>query len=95
MSNEALEKYKKLYEQLVSNFVGVHNTHLSFIKYVGRDTGFATRRQLANIISIAKEMQRQGRKVCKQEMANKRLQKIQLREEKKNKKLKNGRSKIV
>lgn len=88
MSNEELDKYKKLYEELVSSFVGVHNTHISFLKYIGRDTGFATRKHLANISSIANEMRRQGRKVYKEELENRKFQKIQLKKEKQSKKLK-------
>lgn len=85
MSNEELDKYKNLYSQLVAELVGLHNTHLSFVKYVGRDTGFATRKHLRAIAEISNEMKRQGQKVCKESIENKRLEKIKKREEKKQK----------
>ena len=72
MSNEEINKYKDLYSQLVAELVGLHNTHLRFIKYVGRDTGWDTRRHLRAIADIADEMKRQGQKVCKESMENKR-----------------------
>ena len=86
MSNNEINKYIELYSRLVSEFAELHNTHMSFVKYVGRDTGFATRRHLRAIADIADEMKRQGQKVCKESIQNHRLEKIRLREEKKNKK---------
>lgn len=86
MSNEEINKYKELYSQLVSELAGLHNTHLTFLKHIGRDTGFATRKHLRAIANIADEMKRQGQKVCKESMENKRLEKKQLKEEKRNKK---------
>lgn len=86
MSNEEINKYKELYSQLVSELAGLHNTHLTFLKHIGRDTGFATRKHLRAIADIADEMKRQGQKVCKESMENKRLEKKQLKEEKRNKK---------
>ena len=88
MSNEEINKYKELYSQLVSEFAALHNTHLSFIKYVGRDTGFETRRHLRTIANLADELKRQGQKVCKESIVNNRLEKIRLREEKRNRKKK-------
>jgi len=86
MSNEQLEKYKELYSQLIVELVGLHNTHLSFIKHVGRDTGTDTRRHIREVVRIATELKRQGQKVCKEEMANKRLAKQQKKENKNKKK---------
>lgn len=86
MLNEEINKYKELYSQLVSEFAGLHNTHMSFVKHVGRETGFATRKHLSSIIVIANEMRKQGRSVYKESIANKRLEKIRLKEEKRNKK---------
>jgi hypothetical protein len=86
LSNEELDKYKDLYSQLVSSLVELHNSHLSFIKYVGRDTGFATRKHLRAIADIADEMKRQGQKVCKESMENKRKEHFRLKEEKRNRK---------
>ena len=88
MLNNEINKYKELYSQLVSELADLHNTHMSFVKYVGRDTGFATRRHLRNIANIANEMKRQGQKVCKESLENNRLEKIRKREEKNNKKKK-------
>ena len=86
MSAEEINKYKELYSKLVTEFAELHNTHMSFVKYVGRETGFATRKHLRAIADIADEMKRQGQKVYKESIANKRLEKIRLRDEKKNKK---------
>ena len=74
MSNEEINKYKELYSQLVAELVGLHNTHLKFIKFVGRDSGWDTRRHLRAIANIANEMKRQGQKVCKESMENKRAE---------------------
>jgi hypothetical protein len=86
MSNEEINKYKELYSQLVSELTGLHNTHISFLKYVGRDSGFETRRHLRAIANIATEMKKQGQKVCKESIENKRLESRRLKEEKRNKK---------
>ena len=86
MSNEEINKYKDLYSQLVSELAGLHNAHLTFLKYIGRDTGFATRKHLRAIADIADEMKRQGQKVCKESIENKRLEMKRLKEEKRNKK---------
>lgn len=86
MSNEEINKYKELYAQLVSELVGLHNTHIAFIKHGGRDTGFATRKHLRAIGDLADEMKRQGQKVRREELQNKKLEKARLKEEKRNKK---------
>lgn len=89
MSNNEINKYIELYSQLVTELAGLHNTHIPYVKHKGRETGFATRKHLREIVLIAAEMLRQGRKVNKEEITNKRLAKIQKREEKKTKKKKN------
>lgn len=86
MSNDEINKYKDLYAQLVSELAGLHNTHMSFIKYGGRETGFATRKHLRAIGDLADAMKRQGQKVRREEMQNKKLEKARLKEEKRNKK---------
>lgn len=88
MSTEALEKYKKLYSDLVFHFTGVHNTHNAFVKHRGRETGYATRKHLAALVKIAQEMRRQGVAVYRENLSNQKLEKIRLKEEKKNKKKK-------
>jgi hypothetical protein len=72
MSNEEINKYMELYSQLVTEFAGLHNTHIPFVKHTGRETGFATRKHLRAIADIADEMKRQGQKVYKESIANKR-----------------------
>jgi hypothetical protein len=86
MLTEEINKYKELYSQLITEFAGLHNTHASFVKYTGRETGFATRKHLSEIIVLANEMRKLGRSVYKEALENKRLEKIRLKEEKKNKK---------
>jgi hypothetical protein len=88
LSNEEINKYNDLYSQLISEFADLHNAHLSFIKYVGRDTGFETRKHLRSIANIADDLKRQGQKVCKESMANKRA-------ELKNAKLEKARLKAI
>ena len=75
MSNEEINKYKELYSQLISELVGLHNTHASFVRNVGRDTGNACRRHLRAISNIATELKRQGQKVGKESTANRRAEK--------------------
>jgi hypothetical protein len=86
MLTEEINKYKELYSQLISEFAGLHNTHMGFVKHTGRETGFATRKHLSNIVHLANEMRKQGRSVYKESIENKRLEKIRLKEEKRNKK---------
>lgn len=86
MLNEEINKYKELYSKLVSEFAKLHNTHMSFVKHTGRETGFATRKHLSEIIVLANEMRKTGRSVYKESVANKRLEKIRLKEEKRKKK---------
>jgi|694.fasta_scaffold00326_22 hypothetical protein len=88
MSNIELEKYKNLYSQLISEFATLHNSHQLFIRTKGRDPAMVSRRSLRSIAKIANEMKRQGQKVSQEFMANKRLEKIRLREEKATKKTK-------
>ena len=72
MLNEEINKYAEMYSQLITEFAGLHNTHSAFVKHVGRETGFATRKHLRAIADIADEMKRQGQKVYKESIANKR-----------------------
>ena len=84
MSNDEINKYKDLYSQLVSAFTELHNHNLVFVKTKGRDSGFLSRRYLRNIETIAKELKRQGQLVCRENLANVRLEKKLKKEEKKN-----------
>ena len=88
MLNEELEKYKNLYSQLLSALADHHNTHLIFIKRVGRDTGMHTRKNLRAIAKIANDMKKQGQKLCKVSLQIKRSKRARLEEEKKSKKTK-------
>lgn len=88
MSTEELEKYKKLYSELVGQLADLHNTHLIFINELGRHSGFKARRHLKSIATIALTMKKLGPRVYTEALANKRLKRIHLREEKNNKKKK-------
>ena len=83
MLNEKINKYKELYSQLVSEFVGLHNINLVFVKTKGRDTGYITRQHLREIERLAKELKKQGQLVFKENIANVRLEKQLKREQKK------------
>ena len=72
MLNEEINKYTEMYSQLITEFAGLHNTHMAFIKHVGRETGFATRKHLHQINVIANDMKRQGQKIYKENIAAKR-----------------------
>ena len=72
MLNEEINKYTEMYSQLITEFAGLHNTHSSFVKYVGRETGFATRKHLHQICVIANDMRRQGQKIRRESIAAKR-----------------------
>ena len=70
MSTEELIKYKDMYWQLMSEVVQLHNTHLVFIRSLGRDSGESTRRHIRQIENIAKEMKKQGIKVYRENLKN-------------------------
>ena len=72
MLNEEINKYAELYSQLITEFAGLHNTHSSFLKHVGRETGFATRKHLHQICVISNKMRRQGQKIFKESVTAKR-----------------------
>lgn len=86
-NNEQLNRYKELYSQLVSEFAKLHNTHIQFITYVGRDTGFATRKHLSEIYTISNEMRKIGRHLQKESLINRRLAMAKAKEEKRISKL--------
>lgn len=62
MSNEKMEKYKALYSKYIEHAVNLHNYHLVFIKHVGYDTGLAVRKNLRNMMTLEREMN----KTCKE-----------------------------
>ena len=70
MSTEELIKYKDMYSQLMSEVVQLHNTHLVFIRSLGRDFGESTRRHIRQIENIAREMKKQGIKVYRENLKN-------------------------
>jgi hypothetical protein len=88
MSNDELEKYKDMYAELVSHFAELHNTHMSFVKHCGRETGFATRKHLAAMVKIANQMRKQGVAAYRQHKINLKLEHRRLKEEKRNNKKK-------
>lgn len=86
MLNEELEKYKDMYADLVKHFTELHNTHSSFLKWVGRDTGYATRKHLTGMSQICKDMRKQGLKAYRRHLEIQQLEKKKLKEEKRNSK---------
>ena len=95
MSNDELKKYKSLYSDLISHIAELHNTHISFVKHCGRETGFATRKHLAALSKLANEMRRQGRLVYNEHLSNKKLEKLQIKEAKKNNKKRKKKDDLV
>jgi hypothetical protein len=71
MLNEEINKYTEMYSQLITEFAGLHNTHSAFVKHVGRETGFATRKHLHQICVIANNMRRQGQKIRRESIVAK------------------------
>ena len=82
MLNEEINKYAELYSQLITEFTGLHNTHSSFLKHVGRESGFATRKHLHQICVIANKMRRQGQKIRRESIAAKQAAIKEAKEEK-------------
>ena len=70
MSTEELIKYKDMYSQLMSEVVRLHNTHLVFIRSLGRDSGEMTRRHIRQIESISTQMKKQGIRVYRENLKN-------------------------
>ena len=85
MLNDKINKYKEIYSDLIAAVAKLHNASMPFVIHKGRETGFAVRKELRAIEGCAKELKKLSQQVCKEEMANKRLEKIQKREEKRNK----------
>jgi hypothetical protein len=83
MLNDEINKYKELYSQLVSEFAEFHNHSLVFVKSKARDVGFAGRKNLRAIESLAKSLKKQSQLVYKENLANLRAEKKLKREEKK------------
>ena len=83
MLNEEINKYKELYSQLVSEFTELHNHTQVFLKSKARDVGFAGRKNLRTIESLAKSLKKQSQLVYKENLANVRAEKKLKREEKK------------
>lgn len=58
MSTEKKDKYKNLYSKYVDHSVNLHNYHLTFVRFMGYDTGLAIRKNVRSMIKLLKEMQR-------------------------------------
>ena len=84
MLNEEINKYNNLYAQLINAFAELHNQNLVFVKTQGREPGFGCRKHLRNVEFLAKQLKRQSQLVCKENMANVRLEKKLKKEEIKN-----------
>jgi hypothetical protein len=82
MLNEEINKYTEMYSQLITEFAGLHNTHSAFVKHVGRETGFATRKHLHQICVIANNMRRQGQKIRRESIVAKEAAKKEAKLEK-------------
>lgn len=94
ISNKELEKYKELYSQLTTEFVELYNDYLIFIRTLGREPGYATRKHFRNMENLLKEIKKQSQLVNKENLANVRaeakLKKLEARKKppKKSKKVK-------
>lgn len=58
MSNEHLEKYKKLYSEYIHYAVELHNYHKSFMSFVGFETMRGVQKSLRKMIKLEQEMKR-------------------------------------
>lgn len=58
MSNENLERYKKLYSEYIDHAVNVHNYHLVFINTLGLESGKTVRSSLKYMIRLERELQK-------------------------------------
>lgn len=93
MSNDEINKYKDLYAQLVNEFAGLHNENLVFIRTRGRIPGYGSRKHLRTIEDLAKQLKKQGQLVCKEHLANLKLEKkLEKEEKRKNKNVRSNKS---
>lgn len=56
MSTEKLEYYLKLYSQLMEELVVLHNAHMFYLKYFGRDAGSDLRKHYKKVAKLTKEL---------------------------------------
>jgi hypothetical protein len=84
MLNDEINKYKDLYSQLVSAFAELHNQNLIFVRTQGQLPGYLCRKELRDVVELAKQLKRQSLLVAKENLANIRLEKQLKKEEKKN-----------
>jgi len=82
MLNEEINKYAEMYSQLITEFAGLHNTHSAYVKHLGRESGFATRKHLHQICVIALNMKKQGQKIRRESIAAKQAAIKEAKEEK-------------
>jgi len=84
MLNEEINKYKDLYSQLISAFAELHNQNLIFVRTTGRTPGYICRKHLRDVELLAKQLKKQSQLVCKENLANIKLERKLKKEEKKN-----------
>jgi len=98
MSTEKKDKYKELYSKYVDHSVNLHNYHLVFVKHMGYDTGLALRKNIRNMVTLLKEMQKTCRDAYAENKQNLRVQKKVEKEKKKTTKtkgIKNGNNRTT
>lgn len=81
MSTEELEKYNLLYSRFLKEMVDMHNAHLTFIKFRGRETLFIVRRHHKQIIKTQKELYKLTGKVYAESRENSKEKFAKQREE--------------
>jgi hypothetical protein len=84
MLNEEINKYNNLYSQLVSAFAELHNQNLIFVRTTGRTPGYICRKHLRDVELLSKQLKKQSQLVCKENLANIKLERKLKKEEKKN-----------
>ena len=86
MLHEEINKYNNLYSQLVDAFVDLHNQNLIFVRTTGRLPGYMCRKHLRDVELLAKQLKKQSQLVCKENLAN-----IKLEQKLKKEEIKNGK----
>jgi hypothetical protein len=84
MLKDEINKYNEYYAQLVSAFAELHNQNLIFVRTTGRTPGYLCRRELRNVEELATKLKKQSQLVCKEQLANIKLEIKLKKEEKRN-----------
>lgn len=70
MSNEELEKYKKLYSMYIQSVIEMHDINLRFLANIGVRSGFNLRAQTRKIITLQHSLYKSSKLVYKENMEN-------------------------